>query len=525
MTSPVKGKKEEMLRTQTPSAQIYKAYNPVQVVADSPTSKIIKGIPNPTIEGRNHMESIKMSLQHTDSQNKMKNAIFLHKTCTGLKGVIQEMIEYDEDKGLLVCKYIEGSTLLQIVQEEEKQGEEVQKVSRFFAYGISLDITRNIQNLHQQNVSHGNVHPDNIIVCDVNVDGREGYKSVTMIDLGKGWIQNASPLEPNDLNRYWSANELIYCDADAHRGSRSYKSDIFAVGFVLWMMLEPNRALPWTQYVQKNNQCLTPPSQEMHEHLYKEKSKYMDLQSQSNPDLCKLLQGIAIEHGKEHSKLMDCFLSQMCKERGGDSDDMSHFFPLCVRFIPHSINEIKSFQNLDVWNRIETLAKGNVEEFEQNKECFAKFVSKKKDEIVDWEKKGHLKSYWEAFAKKEASKTSDEEAVKGVAKKEASKTSDEEAVKGVAKKEASKMSEEEAIQGVAKKEASKMSEEKAIQGLDGGTFLYTCIYLLYTYNYYNTHKLCIHRFRRIATKYIIQSSVSKIIPTKQYELRQNICSH
>ena len=504
MTSPVKEKKEEMLRTQTPSAQIYNAYNPVQAVADSPTSKIIKGIPDPTIEGRNQMESIKMSLQHTDSQNKMKNAIFLHKTCTGLKGIIQEMIDHDEEKGLLICKYIEGPTLLQIVQKEEKQGEEVEekeKFSRFFAYGITLDITRNVQNLHQQNVSHGNIHPDNIIVSDVNVDGREGYKSVTLIDLGKGWIQNASPLEPNDLNRYWSANELIYCDAAAHRGSRTYKSDIFALGFVLWMMLEPNRALPWTQYVQKNNQHLTPPSQEMHEHLYQEKSKYMDSQSQSNPDLCKLLKGLAIEHGKEHSKLMDYFLSQMCNERGGDSDDMSHFFPLCVRFIPHSINEIKSFQNLDVWNRIETLAKGNVEEIEQKKECFAKFVSKKKDEIVDWEKKGYLKGYWEAFAKKEASKTSDEEAVKGVAKKEASKTSDEEAVKGVAEKE-----------------ASKTSEEESMQGLDGGTFLYTCMYLLYTYNYYNAYKLCIHRFRRIATKYFIQPSVSKIIPTKQYEL-------
>ncbi len=85
----------------------------------------------------------------------------------------------------LIIPFIEGKTWEQYCQEQSRDGEGLRK-----RLSISQKLVSSIKHLHESNIAHGDLKPDNIIITVMNDDEKEEVMLIDFFDMD----QNGNPL-------------------------------------------------------------------------------------------------------------------------------------------------------------------------------------------------------------------------------------------------------------------------------------------------------------------------------------------
>ena len=148
-----------------------------------------------------------------------------------------EILDLGDDEGLyfMVMEYVEGETLSSLVRQLRKREE---KLPVACALQIAADACRGLEAAHAQkdhdgtplNLVHRDVSPHNLLVT---MDGR-----VKVVDFG---IMKAAGKRSNTLTGQLRG-KLTYMSPEQARGEPvDRRSDIYAMGVILWELLAGNR--------------------------------------------------------------------------------------------------------------------------------------------------------------------------------------------------------------------------------------------------------------------------------------------
>ena len=146
----------------------------------------------------------------------------------------------DGDQGYLVMEYVDGFNLRQCIDHCSDCLEDGKP--RFsHLIDTALKICSGLIYLHEQNIVHGHIKPENILVSREVVGNSQNHKQVKISDFGmaglmKGIFRSSVHVKGGTL-RYMAPEQIT-------RKKATYQSDIFSLGVTLYELFTGR--CPWS---------------------------------------------------------------------------------------------------------------------------------------------------------------------------------------------------------------------------------------------------------------------------------------
>lgn len=180
----------------------------------------------------------KNGLAQKMSHGNKHNKLYLHLVETSLKG--ERILGYPDEPCYLwfVMEFCEGGDLNQYILSRRPDS----RINR----SIMKQLTSAVAFLHQNNIVHRDLKPDNILISQ-----KSGSPIIKVADFGLskvcaggGQLEHGADEHPDknvNVNKYWLSSACgsdFYMAPEVWEGHYTAKADIFALGIIIWAMLE-----------------------------------------------------------------------------------------------------------------------------------------------------------------------------------------------------------------------------------------------------------------------------------------------